>query len=228
MHKLKQDNDSASEGYDSYFKKLLKDQNAKIDDLQKTQAVLQTKGDAKVPRTNMSVAAMALSLLGDLMDECVYDVLADVHKDIKQSYDTCQICQTTCRHHVQKPGCDIFGKSYNVNNLPSYECVNCQKMIASTRYAPHLEKCLGLAGRQSSRVAIRRMGSSPSSSDYNSDSNDDRKRKKLPSSTYTTFATFVAWARKANSSLDRVACDNGGEGTWLMQIATHNDDFMPQ
>ncbi|KAI8339044.1 hypothetical protein BC941DRAFT_421960 [Chlamydoabsidia padenii] len=180
MHKLKQDNDTTSEGYDSYFKKHLKEQNAKIDDLQKTQATLQSKGDLKAPKT--TIATTALSLLGDLMDECIYDILSDVHRDIKQSNDICQICQTTCRHHVQKPGCDIFGKSYNVNNLPSYECVNCQKMIASTRYAPHLEKCLGLAGRQSSRVAIRRMGSSPSSSDYNSDSNDDRKRKKMPSS----------------------------------------------
>lgn len=127
-----------------------------------------------------------MTLLGDLLDECIYDVLHDVHKNVKQSYDICQICQTTCRHHgkphlpprshvgwmhddhlirsfflflfliVQKPGYDIYGKSYNVNTLPSYECVNCQKAIASTRYAPHLEKCLGLAGRQSSRVANRR------------------------------------------------------------------------
>ncbi|CAO3681438.1 unnamed protein product [Umbelopsis vinacea] len=32
-------------------------------------------------------------------------------------------------------------------------------MYPASRYAPHLEKCLGLAGRQSSRVASRRMGS---------------------------------------------------------------------
>ncbi|CAO3608137.1 unnamed protein product [Cunninghamella echinulata] len=124
---------------------------------------------------------MSLSLLGDLLDECIYDVLYEVHRDVKQSYSICQICQTTCKLHVQRPGYDIFGNSFNVNNLPAYECVNCQKTIASTRYAPHLEKCLGLAGRQSSRVASRRLGSSPSSVDYNSDSNDsDRKRKKMP------------------------------------------------
>ena len=62
----------------------------------------------------------------------------------------------------------MWGKSYTVNNLPSYECVNCQKTIASTRYATHLEKCLGLSGRQSSRVASRRMGGSPS---FSSDDN---------------------------------------------------------
>jgi hypothetical protein len=69
---------------------------------------------------------------------------------------------------VKKPGLDVWGNSYTVNNLPSYECVNCQKTIASTRYAPHLEKCLGLAGRQSSRVASRRIGNSPS---FSSDDN---------------------------------------------------------
>lgn len=88
---------------------------------------------------------------------------------------------------VKRPGVDVWGKSYTVNNLPSYDCVNCQKTIASTRYAPHLEKCLGLAGRQSSRVASRRMNGSPFSSDDNntaspSDSNTsdvyERKKKK--------------------------------------------------
>jgi hypothetical protein len=76
---------------------------------------------------------------------------------------------------VKRPGYDVWGKSYTVNNLPSYDCVNCQKTIASTRYAPHLEKCLGLSGRQSSRVASRRMGgNSPSfSSDDNMMTPDD-------------------------------------------------------
>lgn len=86
-----------------------------------------------------------------------------------------------CKHYIKRPGLDVWGKNYTVNNLPSYDCVNCQKTIASTRYAPHLEKCLGLSGRQSSRVASRRMGSSPFSSDDNhSPDNDiyDRNKKK--------------------------------------------------
>ncbi|CAO3624957.1 unnamed protein product [Cunninghamella blakesleeana] len=160
-----------------YYKKLLKEQNGKIEDLQKTHAVLrkQTADPQKNQHSSLSIANLAIS------NECIYDVLYEVHRDVKQSYSICQICQTTCKLHVQKPGYDIFGNSFNVNNLPAYECVNCQKTIASTRYAPHLEKCLGLAGRQSSRVASRRLGSSPNSVDYSSDSNDsERKRKKLP------------------------------------------------
>lgn len=85
-----------------------------------------------------------------------------------------------CKHYIKRPGLDVWGKNYTVNNLPSYDCVNCQKTIASTRYAPHLEKCLGLAGRQSSRVASRRIGGSPFSSDDNHspDSDHDRNKKK--------------------------------------------------
>ncbi|KAJ2956047.1 hypothetical protein NQZ79_g8056 [Umbelopsis isabellina] len=125
----------------------------------------------------------AFSLLGGLIDECIFDVLLGVHKDLRTRTSVCQICQSTCQGYglwtferkgtcirytnatflleyiVNETGCDIFGNSYTSNNLPSYECVNCHKMYPATRYAPHLEKCLGLAGRQSTRVANRRMGS---------------------------------------------------------------------
>lgn len=100
---------------------------------------------------------------------------------------------------VKKPGYDVWGKSYTVNNLPSYNCVNCQKSIASTRYAPHLEKCLGLAGRQSSRVASRRIGGgSPSfSSDDNNSTDSDvyersKKKKQHASVSRSNFAFFMS------------------------------------
>lgn len=48
---------------------------------------------------------------------------------------------------------DIFGNHPQQNDSPKFECVNCKRPFPSKRYAPHLEKCLGLAGRSSSRVA---------------------------------------------------------------------------
>lgn len=38
-----------------------------------------------------------------------------------------------------------------------YECIcpNCQRNLAASRFAPHLEKCMGM-GRNSSRIASRR------------------------------------------------------------------------
>ena len=55
---------------------------------------------------------------------------------------------------------DIFTTSNSRNNLSKYECKcpNCNRTIAAIRFAPHLEKCMGL-GRSSSRMATRRIQS---------------------------------------------------------------------
>lgn len=33
-------------------------------------------------------------LLGELIDECIYDVVFEAHRNIKQANSVCQICQT--------------------------------------------------------------------------------------------------------------------------------------
>lgn len=55
---------------------------------------------------------------------------------------------------VNESGLDVFGQ------LPAkkqYECIcpNCDRNLAASRFAPHLEKCMGM-GRNSSRIASRR------------------------------------------------------------------------
>lgn len=49
---------------------------------------------------------------------------------------------------------DVFG---NVPTKKQLECVcpNCKRNLAASRFAPHLEKCMGM-GRNSSRIASRR------------------------------------------------------------------------
>lgn len=56
---------------------------------------------------------------------------------------------------VDQPGLDIFGQVYNQWKNKECECPNCKRLIAASRFAPHLEKCLGM-GRNSSRIANRR------------------------------------------------------------------------
>lgn len=56
---------------------------------------------------------------------------------------------------VDQPGVDIFGQVYNQWKNKECECPNCKRLIAASRFAPHLEKCLGM-GRNSSRIANRR------------------------------------------------------------------------
>lgn len=50
---------------------------------------------------------------------------------------------------------DVFG---HVPTKKQFECVcpNCQRNLAASRFAPHLEKCMGM-GRNSSRIANRRQ-----------------------------------------------------------------------
>ncbi|KAI8973373.1 hypothetical protein BDF20DRAFT_989364 [Mycotypha africana] len=179
----------------THYKKLLTDRNKKLDELEQTHINLQKHIPNMAQKPDKPRVAVAFSLLEDLIDECIYDVLFDVHKDIKKQNSICQICQSKCRCYVRKPGVDIWGNSYTVQNLPTYECVNCKKSIASSRYAPHLEKCLGLAGsRTSSRVASRRLNNmhnnnnSPSLSSVAS--SVDTVAADSPSGSSTTTASF--------------------------------------
>jgi len=56
---------------------------------------------------------------------------------------------------TDRPGVDVLGQ---VPSKKNYECVcpNCQRNLAASRFAPHLEKCMGM-GRNSSRIASRRI-----------------------------------------------------------------------
>ena len=53
------------------------------------------------------------------------------------------------------PGVDIFGNAPNAMQLADLECMECKRKVASSRFAPHLEKCLGL-GRTSGRLKKNR------------------------------------------------------------------------
>lgn len=63
-----------------------------------------------------------------------------------------------CPEIVDQPGLDVFGQVYNQWKNKECVCPNCNRSIAASRFAPHLEKCLGM-GRNSSRIANRRYES---------------------------------------------------------------------
>ncbi|XP_030029483.2 SAGA-associated factor 11 homolog [Manduca sexta] len=60
---------------------------------------------------------------------------------------------------VNNPECDVFGTSI-IKKTPDSNCAcpNCERPVSATRFAPHLEKCMGM-GRNSSRIASRRIAS---------------------------------------------------------------------
>ncbi|CAG8581208.1 5593_t:CDS:10 [Funneliformis caledonium] len=136
----------------------------------------------------------AFSILCELLDECILDVAFEAHREAKLAASVCQLCKSECRSFVTQPGLDIFGNHPQQDNSPTFECVNCQRPFPSKRYATHLEKCMGLAGRSSSRVANMRMGSernpsspyTPTYSEDNLNQSDsdgglyiEKKRRKL-------------------------------------------------
>ncbi|KAG9065329.1 hypothetical protein KI688_002654 [Linnemannia hyalina] len=94
-----------------------------------------------------SLAGLAFEILGDLLDEIVLDVVSEAHREVKNM-----------RTVLVRAGQDIFGQNPQPSNSQTFDCVHCQRSFPAQRYAPHLEKCLGLAGRSSSRAASRRMG----------------------------------------------------------------------
>lgn len=93
--------------------------------------------------------------------------------------------------------------------IPWHTCPNCKRSLLITRFAQHLEKCLGLAGRQSSRAAAALIskqngtplsgsrvgtptpgsqGANGSSKHHHHDDDDDETPKKKKKSSYVKKA----------------------------------------
>lgn len=71
---------------------------------------------------------------------------------------------------VDTPGTDIFGNPLTKKYNFECECPKCHRTLAASRFAPHLEKCMGM-GRNSSRIASRRLAAASNNSNNNSNAN---------------------------------------------------------
>lgn len=93
---------------------------------------------------------------------------------------------------IDLPNVDVFGTA-NVKKAFECSCPNCDRLVAANRFAPHLEKCMGM-GRAMGRKASRRIASSTRETGSNyyasaisiSDDEDEewqgeKKKKKLAS-----------------------------------------------
>lgn len=90
---------------------------------------------------------------------------------------------------TDSPGLDVFGQ-HPIKKSQECNCPNCDRGVAASRFATHLEKCMGM-GRNSSRIASRRIANNSKDlttftgviSDDDDDvdwsvNNDKRKRRK--------------------------------------------------
>ncbi|NWR58531.1 AT7L3 protein, partial [Bucorvus abyssinicus] len=96
----------------------------------------------------------------ELVDDACLGLCFEVHRAVKCGYfflDDTDPDSMKDFEIVDQPGVDIFGQVYNQWKNKECVCPNCSRSIAASRFAPHLEKCLGM-GRNSSRIANRSPG----------------------------------------------------------------------
>ncbi|XP_055626846.1 SAGA-associated factor 11 homolog isoform X2 [Toxorhynchites rutilus septentrionalis] len=126
-------------------------------------------------------------LLDSLIDEAILGVVFEMHHALKTGTNAAIEGQPEdCEPYtiVDLPDMDVFGFS-NSKKAIDCSCPNCNRIVAASRFAPHLEKCMGM-GRNSSRIASRRIANTRDGGNYfgaDEDDEDDadwsgEKRKK--------------------------------------------------
>ncbi|XP_071768674.1 ataxin-7-like protein 3 isoform X2 [Centroberyx gerrardi] len=124
---------------------------------------------------NTKLEALVHDIYSDLVEDACLGLCFEVHRAVKQGYFFLdETDQESMKEFeiVDQPGVDIFGQVYNQWKNKECECPNCKRFIAASRFAPHLEKCLGM-GRNSSRIANRRLASNNNMSKSESDQEDN-------------------------------------------------------
>ncbi|XP_078661433.1 ataxin-7-like protein 3 [Branchiostoma floridae x Branchiostoma belcheri] len=128
----------------------------------------------------------APDVLSELVDDVILGLCFDVHRSCKMGtffVDDVDPAELKEFEIVDQVGLDIFGQPVSSKKQYECECPNCGRTISANRFAPHLEKCMGM-GRNSSRIASKRLqntGKCESEGD-DDDDNDwtygEKKKKK--------------------------------------------------
>lgn len=98
------------------------------------------------------------SIMEELIDELSLGLCFEVHRACKTGAFMLEFTDPADEKEyalVDRPGVDVLGTAPTKKN---FECVcpSCHRHLAASRFAPHLEKCMGM-GRNSSRIASRRI-----------------------------------------------------------------------
>jgi len=113
-------------------------------------------------------------IMCEIIDEVTLSLCFEVHRSAKLG--TIFLADTdpeSERNHqiVDAVGKDVFGQA---PMKKQFECVcpHCQRNMVASRFAPHLEKCMGM-GRNSSRVASKRIANSRKSDGSDNEADND-------------------------------------------------------
>ncbi|KAJ8101227.1 hypothetical protein POJ06DRAFT_289711 [Lipomyces tetrasporus] len=113
-----------------------------------------------------TIISQSLSLLQDLVQPITHDIALVAFSKEKRSRQPCPSCGAIHNsrassgvvgkgHYIARPGQDIYGRvKQNASESGSYyECNNCARKVAASRYAAHLERCLGGRGARNKNAA---------------------------------------------------------------------------
>jgi len=101
-------------------------------------------------------------LFNDLIDDLLREVTFELHRKAKMGL-LCFRCEDRYPSTImEKNGYDIFGNAVSskvITGEVRFNCLHCGRAVVASRYAPHLEKCMGIGrmARNSSRIASMRM-----------------------------------------------------------------------
>ncbi|GAB6025691.1 Ataxin-7-like protein 3, variant 2 [Chamberlinius hualienensis] len=110
----------------------------------------------------------------EIIDEAILGLSFQIHRSLKLgTYLLDELDDDSENEYaiVDEVGLDVFGQVPMKKQLEC-TCPNCQRNLAASRFAPHLEKCMGM-GRSSSRIANRRIANSGKDAGSDDDENDD-------------------------------------------------------
>lgn len=110
--------------------------------------------------TNEEMEHLSEDVLEEITDEVILGLCFEVHRAVKLNILFLDEPKEDEKKYeiVDEMGLDVFGQA---PMKKQFECVcpNCQRNLAASRFAPHLEKCMGM-GRNSSRLANKRIANS--------------------------------------------------------------------
>jgi hypothetical protein len=91
-----------------------------------------------------------LSVFVEVMDELCLEICQEVHRKIKTG-NFCVNCDGNGDSKVESGD----GEKRMKDKIPFVKCdAGCGRTVAATRYAPHLEKCLGLGKSRNRRRPV--------------------------------------------------------------------------
>ena len=107
-------------------------------------------------------------VVDQLFEDLVLEEILDVGRELRWGLLTAVLEPIPPELRINDtPGVDIFGQVLSKKPNFECECPKCNRMLAAARFAPHLEKCMGM-GRNSSRIASRRLAASGTNSSSSS------------------------------------------------------------